>query len=69
MSRNQMLMFEDDRFYSDVEIAAVFGGKTSRVTIWRWAREGVLPKPRKLAPNTSRWVGAELNAAVNSEGE
>lgn len=27
----------------------------SEVTIWRWAKSGRLPKPRKLGPNTTRW--------------
>jgi hypothetical protein len=30
------------------------------ITIWRWASRGVLPKPVKLGPNCSRWLGADL---------
>jgi len=31
-----------------------------RITIWRWSREGRLPKPRKLTTQTSRWSAAEI---------
>jgi prophage regulatory protein len=27
----------------------------SRATIWRWVREGRLPKPVKLGPGCTRW--------------
>jgi len=31
-------------------------------TVWTWAREGRLPKPHKLAENTTRWRLSELDA-------
>lgn len=27
----------------------------SRTTIWRWARDGVLPKPLKISSACTRW--------------
>lgn len=54
-------LFEDDRLYSAKEIAQKIGGRTHVVTVWRWAKKGRLPKPRKIGPNTSRWSGKTLN--------
>lgn len=31
-------------------------------TIWRWVRQGQLPKPVKLGPNTTAWAEEELDA-------
>ena len=33
----------------------------ARVTVWSWVRKGILPPPKKLGPNTSRWSAAELD--------
>lgn len=27
------------------------------VSVWRWVAKGVLPKPSRIGPNTSRWLG------------
>lgn len=29
-------------------------------TIWRWAREGTMPKPIKIGPNCTRWKLDEI---------
>ena len=34
----------------------------ARVTVWRWAHAGNIPRPRKIGPNSSRWSAAELDA-------
>jgi predicted DNA-binding transcriptional regulator AlpA len=34
----------------------------SRITIWRWARNGVIPPGKKIGPNTTRWSAAEIEA-------
>ena len=34
----------------------------SMPTVWTWAREGKIPKPHKLAENTTRWRLSELDA-------
>ena len=36
----------------------------SEVTIWRWAKDGRLPKPRKLGANTTRWNVGQVRAAL-----
>lgn len=45
---------------SDRDLALRYS--VSRITIWRWARAGNIPKPRKLAANTSRWSADEIEA-------
>lgn len=34
--------------------------KVSTDTIWRWSREGALPKGLKIGPNATRWRLADL---------
>ncbi|UYG01760.1 AlpA family phage regulatory protein [Halomonas sp. LR3S48] len=36
--------------------------QTSVPTLWRWAREGKMPKPIKIGPNCTRWRLADLEA-------
>lgn len=33
----------------------------SRISVWRWAREGIIPTPYKLGPNVTRWKSSELD--------
>lgn len=43
---------------SDKQLAKRYD--VSRSTIWRWAAEGIIPKPRKLSPGCTRWKLADL---------
>ncbi|MBV5349929.1 AlpA family phage regulatory protein, partial [bacterium] len=36
----------------------------SRATIWRWAKEGVIPSPKKLGPRVTAWNVGEIRAAL-----
>lgn len=45
-------------FYSDKSLAERY--QVSRQTIWRWVREGHLPKPVKIATGSTRWPEAEI---------
>jgi predicted DNA-binding transcriptional regulator AlpA len=56
------MSFQINGFMSDKELAAFF--KISRVSVWRWAREGRLPAPRKLGPNTTRWDADEVREVL-----
>lgn len=38
---------------------------TSASTIWRWVRDDVIPKPRKLGPQTTVWNVGELRKALS----
>ena len=46
---------------SDQDVADRYAIK-SRITVWRWAKAGHIPQPKKIAPNTTRWSAAELDA-------
>lgn len=39
-----------------------------RTTIWRWAREGKIPKPKKIGPNTQRFNRSKALQALLGEG-
>lgn len=47
------------RYATDRDVARRYG--ISRACVWRWAAEGIIPKPVKLAANTSRWDVRELD--------
>ena len=47
-------------YFKDTQLAARYN--VTRATIWRWAREGRIPKPVSLSPGCTRWEGAELDA-------
>ena len=52
------------------ELAKLLG--VSRVTVWRWEREGRIPKKRQLGPNVVGWLESEIDewwASKHSEGE
>lgn len=45
----------------DEDVAKMLGcGKS---TVWRWAAEGVIPKPVKIG-GLSRWLASEIEALV-----
>jgi len=46
------------QYFSDQDLAERYG--VSRLTVWRWVREGRFPAPVKLGPNCSRWTGADM---------
>lgn len=62
----QSIPLEPDCFYTGEQVAARYG--THRMTPWQWARDGKLPKPKKIGPNVSRWYGADLIAHEQSNG-
>ena len=33
-----------------------------RTTLWRWVRDGHLPRPVKLGPNTVAWESTQVDA-------
>jgi len=50
-----------DPLYSDRTAAQVLG--CGRSTLWRWAAEGVIPKPLKIG-GVSRWKLSDLQAVI-----
>lgn len=47
-------------YLRDTQIANMYG--ISRITVWRWARNGLLPQPLRLGPSTTRWRLADIEA-------
>ena len=47
---------------TDRDVAKALG--ISRMTVWRWAKAGRLPPPRKLGGNTTRWDSKEVIDAI-----
>lgn len=43
---------------SDRQVAAIFS--VSRSTVWRWAHDGHLPRPRKIGPQCVRWRRVDI---------
>lgn len=52
----------EPRYARDRQIAARYG--VSRITIWRWANKGLIPKPRKAGPRCSLFDISATDAAV-----
>ena len=50
------------RQLTDIEVGQALG--ISRATVWRWAKAGRIPKPRKIGENTTRWDSREVQAAI-----
>lgn len=36
-------------------------GGVSKVTVWRWERDGLFPKRVKIGPNTNGWLQSEVD--------
>lgn len=46
-------------------VEALFG--ISAATVWRWVRQGRLPKPRKRGPRVTTWSVSELRAVLTAK--
>ena len=60
MSKQSLQYISDKQLSERLEV--------SRQTIWRWVREGNLPKPIKLGSNCTRWKLSEIEAWEASKG-
>lgn len=56
-------------YIPDTAVAERYG--INRITVWRWAAAGRIPKPVKLSPGCTRWRISDLEAveATLSSGE
>ena len=60
-------IFDFDTQPNSANVPAPFVAKlygVSLATVWRWAREGRIPKPHKFGPMTTRWNVGELRASL-----
>lgn len=51
----------------DREVAQALG--VSRMTVWRWAKAGLIPQPHKLGIRTTRWDGREVMEVIRKMAE
>ena len=47
---------------TDRDVAQALG--ISRMTVWRWAKAGRIPQPRKIGAHTTRWDSKEVMEAI-----
>ena len=47
-------------------VATLFA--TSPSNVWRWVKQGLIPKPRKLGPQTTVWNVGEIRKALREVG-
>ena len=45
-----------------LEVGKALG--VSPATVWRWAKAGRIPQPRKLGANSTRWDSVEVQTAI-----
>lgn len=57
-SRQQAMHNGGDRLLRLNEVCELLG--TSRSTVWRWVKEGRLPRPMRLSSGSTRWSSSEL---------
>ena len=57
--QQQLNLIEEGVGYSSDKTLAHFYD-ASRSTIWKWSREGKLPKPIKLTSGATRWDNKQL---------
>ena len=50
-----------------LEVGKALG--VSPATVWRWAKAGRIPQPRKLGANSTRWDSREVQAAIQKMSE
>jgi predicted DNA-binding transcriptional regulator AlpA len=43
-------------------VAALYA--TSQSNVWRWVKQGIIPQPRKLGPQTTVWNVGDLRRAL-----
>lgn len=54
-------------YLSDKQVATYLS--ITRDTVWRWSREGRLPPPIKIGPNSTRWRRSEIDLRLNEVPE
>lgn len=52
--------------YVRVQVVAALRGCTPN-TVWRHARQGILPAPKKIGPALTAWNVGELRSAMGKE--
>jgi predicted DNA-binding transcriptional regulator AlpA len=58
---------DPNAFYSVKYLARRWG--VHQITVFKWAAAGILPKPLRIGPNTSRWIGSDIEAHERARRE
>ncbi len=58
-------MEANNRFLRVGQVADKLG--CSKSTVWLWASDGKLPKPKKLSSRVSVWLEADIEAFIMKE--
>ena len=59
---DSVAMNTEQKYLSTDQVRLRYGG-IGRTTLWRWVRDGRLPKPYKIGPQYVAWLAAELDKA------
>lgn len=54
---------QTEALLTDRQVASAYG--IHRVTVWKWSRQGRIPKPRN-APAGKRWLKSEIEEHLHS---
>jgi len=57
--------YQSDIYLSWPEVQRITGNK-SRVTIWRWMRDGLFPSSYKTGANSVSWRASEIQEWMDS---
>lgn len=49
---------QPQKYVTDIFLSKRYG--VTRQTIWRWAKTGILPHPKKLSPGCTRWCFSDV---------
>lgn len=56
----------ETQIYRTCELARRLG--VARSTVWRWVRDGLLPKPIHIGPQVRGWRAREIDEWLNTRG-
>lgn len=57
----------DSAYVSPQVVARLFG--VDRITVWRWAKSGKIPKPKKFGTRIARWDVGSVRRALAEMSE
>ena len=62
---NQPDLSNPDQMLRDKELGKLLG--THPVTLWRWARNGKMPRPIKISDGTARWRAGDVKKWLDAK--
>ena len=65
--KRQVELFQPNQMYGVGQVGETLD--VHPITIWRWVKNGRLPKPYAVGANTRRFLGSELNQRLFGGGQ